>query len=205
MNEKHLGKLSQELNIDITRVAATAKLLEEKATVPFIARYRKEVTGGLDEVQIAAVRDRLGEMEALDERRTSIVASLQERKLLTAELLETIGAAETLSRLEDIYQPYRPKRRTRAMMAQERGLAPLADYIFEHQDANCAAEAAKFVVLTGEDADKFVPTLEDALRGARDILAERFSDDTDVRAAMRGLFEKDSLLRSKVMSGKEEE
>ncbi len=205
MNEQHLGKLSQELNIDITRIAATAKLLDEKATVPFIARYRKEVTGGLDEVQIAAVRDRLGELEALDERRVSIVASLQERKLLTAELLEAIGAAETLSRLEDIYQPHRPKRRTRAMMAQERGLAPLADYIFEHQDAACSAEAAKYVVLTGEDADKLVPTVEDALKGARDILAERFSDDTEVRAAMRSLFEKDSLLRSKVMSGKDEE
>ncbi|MFA5256960.1 MAG: Tex family protein [Opitutales bacterium] len=204
MNENYLIRISGELNAGISQIVATAKLLEEKATVPFIARYRKEATGGLDEVAIAAVRDRLAQMQAFDERRESIVASLKERNLLTGALAAQIDAAESLSKLEDIYQPFRPKRRTRAMIAQERGLTPLADYIFANQDAACQAEAAKFVVTAAEE-EKCVEDADEALKGARDILAERFSDDTDMRVQMRALFEKQAVLKSRVLSGKEEE
>ncbi|MBC2593395.1 RNA-binding transcriptional accessory protein [Ruficoccus amylovorans] len=203
MEQAHLSKLSEELKLAPGQITATAKLLDEGATVPFIARYRKEATGQLDEVQITAIRDRLGELKALDQRRESIVKSLDERKLMTDLLRAQIDAAETVARLEDIYQPYRPKRRTRAMIAQEKGLTPLADFIFENQSAAVDEEAAKFVV-ESEEEDKAVPTAEDALKGARDILAERFSDDTEMRAQMREVFEKESVLTSKVMFEMEE-
>ncbi|QYY34546.1 Tex family protein [Ruficoccus sp. ZRK36] len=203
METAHLSKLSEELKLAPGQITATAKLLDEGATVPFIARYRKEATGQLDEVQITSIRDRLDELKALDARRTSIIKSLDERKLMTDTLRAQIDAAETVSRLEDIYQPYRPKRRTRAMIAQEKGLTPLADFILENQDAAVADEAAKFVV-ESEEEDKAVPTSEEALKGARDILAERFSDDTEMRAQMRTVFEKESILTSKVMFEMEE-
>ncbi len=203
MEQAHLSKLSEELKLAPGQITATAKLFDEGATVPFIARYRKEATGQLDEVQITAIRDRLGELKALDQRRESIVKSLDERKLMTDALRAQIDAAETVSRLEDIYQPYRPKRRTRAMIAQEKGLTPLADFIFENQNAPIADEAAKFVV-ESEEEDKAVPTADDALKGARDILAERFSDDTEMRAQMRTVFEKESVLTAKVMFEMEE-
>jgi uncharacterized protein len=203
MEASHLSKLSEELKLAPGQITATAKLLDEGATVPFIARYRKEATGQLDEVQITSIRDRLGELKALDQRRESIVKSLDERKLMTDLLRAQIDAAQTVSRLEDIYQPYRPKRRTRAMIAQEKGLTPLADFIFENQNGSVDEEAAKFVV-ESEEEDKAVPTAEEALKGARDILAERFSDDTEMRAEMRTVFEKEAILTSKVMFEMEE-
>ena len=203
MEASHLSKLSEELKLTPAQITATAKLLDEGATVPFIARYRKEATDQLDEVQITAIRDRLGELKALDGRRESIIKSLDERKLMTDALRAQIDAAETVSRLEDIYQPYRPKRRTRAMIAQEKGLAPLADFFFENQDAATDDEAAKFVV-ESEEEEKAVPTAEDALKGARDILAERFSDNTEMRAQMREVFHKEAVLTSKVMFEMEE-
>ncbi|MBP7372553.1 MAG: RNA-binding transcriptional accessory protein, partial [Opitutaceae bacterium] len=133
-NPEHVMRLSQELGIKIFQVAATAQLLAEGATVPFIARYRKEATGELDEVQVTSIRDRLEQLAQLDERRASILASLKERNLLTPELEKAIAAAETVTALEDIYQPFRPKKRTRATIAKEKGLEPLADLIFA-QDA----------------------------------------------------------------------
>lgn len=204
MNELHVITIAQELNVTVAQVAATAKLLDEGATVPFIARYRKEATGQLDEVQITSVRDRLGELKALQDRRAAITKSLEERNLLTDDLKAKVASAESLARLEDIYQPFRPKRRTRAMIAQEKGLTPLADFLFANQNAAIDDEAAKFVVESDEE-EKSVPTTEEALKGARDILAERFSDDTDMRAAMRTIYEKDAILESKVMFGKETE
>ncbi len=203
MDQAHLSKLSAELKLTPAQITATAKLLDEGATVPFIARYRKEATGQLDEVQITAIRDRRTELAAIDSRRQAIVKSLDERKLMTDALRGQINAAETLARLEDIYQPYRPKRRTRAMIAAEKGLTPLADFIFENQDADFADEAAKFVV-ESEEEEKAVPTADDALKGARDILAERFSDHTEMRAEMREVFEKESVLTSKVLFEMEE-
>ena len=150
MNDAHLAKVARELAVGPAQVRATADLLAEGATVPFIARYRKEATGTLDEVAIAAIRDRLAQLEALDERRQAITQSLEERDLLTAELRARLAAAETLAALEDVYLPFRPKRRTRATIARERGLEPLADILQrQHPAVDPAAEAASFVTPAG--------------------------------------------------------
>ncbi len=133
MNEAYVGKIAGELKVAPAQVAATAGLLAEGATVPFIARYRKEATGSLDEVAITSIRDRMAQLAELDDRRAAILQSLQERELLTAELSSAIAAAETITTLEDIYAPYRPKRRTRATIAREAGLEPLADLIVNDQ------------------------------------------------------------------------
>ena len=130
MIEKHILKITQELKLQARQVAATAVLLEEGATVPFIARYRKEKTGEMDEVQITAVRDRLEQLGELDKRRDSILHSLLERSLLTDVLKSKIEASETLSALEDLYLPYRPKKRTKATIARERGLEPLSETLW---------------------------------------------------------------------------
>lgn len=200
MNEAHIHKISRELNLTDAQVRATAKLFAEGATVPFIARYRKEATGTMDEVAVTAVRDRLSQLAELDSRREAILKSLEERNLLTEDLNADIAAAETLNRLEDIYQPFRPKRRTRATIAKEQGLEPLADLLIDKQDElDPQKEAAAFV-----DAEKGVEDAEKALAGARDILAERVSDDPEARAKMRKFFEQHAVLRSRVISGKDE-
>jgi uncharacterized protein len=200
MSHLHIEKIAGELTLATKQVAATARLLEEDATVPFIARYRKEVTGSLDEVAITAIRDRLTQLAALDERRGAILKSLEERELLTGELKEKITAAPTMAVLEDIYLPFRPKRRTRATIAREKGLEPLADSIFEQGAIDPAAEAIKFI-----DPGKGVETAAEALQGARDILAERVSEDQSARAAMRALFAQKAVIRSSVISGRETE
>ena len=145
MNNKHITKISSELDLRPRQVEATAALLGEDATVPFIARYRKEVTGSLDEVEITSIRDRLEQLAELDKRREAIIESLTERDLLTDELAEKIEAAETMAELEDIYLPYRPKRRTRATIAREKGLEPLALLILEQGSIDPAAEAEAFI------------------------------------------------------------
>lgn len=201
MNEAYVGKIAAELGVGPRQVAATAALLAEGGTVPFIARYRKEATGSLDEVAITAVRDRLAQLTELDERRAAILQSLQERELLTDDLAAAVKGAETMTALEDIYAPYRPKRRTRATIAREAGLEPLADLLFSDQaGVDPLAQAAPFV-----DAEKNVPDAEAALAGARDILAERFSDDAAARAALRKLYWDAGTVRSSVVPGKEEE
>jgi uncharacterized protein len=172
MNQLRYEKIAQELNITATQVSDTAQMIAEGATVPFIARYRKEVTGSLDEVAITAVRDRLQQLEDLENRRTVILKSLTERNLLTAELEEKIAAAETLSVLEDIYLPFRPKRRTRATVAREKGLEPLAVKIFAQEEMNVDLEAAAFI-----NEEKGVTSVDEALAGARDIIAEWVSVD----------------------------
>jgi len=139
MEKKDLySKIASELNIALKKVEAVVALLEEDATIPFIARYRKEVTGSLDEVQIAAIRDRLEQLKELEKRRESILKSMLEMEKLTDELKQKIEAAATLTELEDIYLPYKPKRKTKASMAREKGLQPLADLLFEqtHNDLN---------------------------------------------------------------------
>ena len=130
MNELHTQKIGEELKLATTQIQAVARLLEEGATVPFIARYRKEATGSLDEVAITAIRDRLTQLAELDSRRDAILRSLEERGLLTDELKEKLDAAQTMAVLEDIYLPFRPKRRTRATIAREKGLEPLAQRLF---------------------------------------------------------------------------
>lgn len=200
MNEDHLIQLAKELSIPVIQIAATAKLLEDGATVPFIARYRKEATGTLDEVAITAIRDGLERLKALDDRRESIKKSLSERNLLTDELSAAIAAAETLAKLEDIYQPFKPKRRTRATVAREKGLESLAAFIFENQSAACSEKAAEYI-----SAVKDVPDVAAALAGARDIIAETISDDAPARQAMREYFEQNAVMSSKILTGKEEE
>ncbi|MCX5858174.1 MAG: Tex family protein [Deltaproteobacteria bacterium] len=198
MNEFRYGKIAHELNITPVQVQATAQLLEEAATVPFIARYRKEMTGSLDEVVITAIRDRLIQLEELESRREAILKSLTERDLLTDELQIRIAEAQTLAILEDIYLPFRPKRRTRAAIAREKGLEPLAVKIFSQDDMDLTASAATFI-----DAEKGVESVEDALAGARDIIAEWVNEDQEARARLRELFFNKSTIRSHVIPGKE--
>ena len=200
MNEAHILKIAGELKVQPRQVTATAKLFAEGATVPFIARYRKEATGSLDEVAITSIRERLLSLAELDQRREAILKSLTERNLLTDELKSAIAKAETLTALEDVFQPYRPKRRTRATIAKELGLEPLADLLFNHQStADPNTEAQAFV-----NAEKGVADVAAALAGARDILAERISDDAQARAKLRDLFWSKAVVKSKVAFEKEE-
>ncbi len=194
----HITKITEELGLQAGQVEAVAALLDEDATVPFIARYRKERTGSLDEVAIAAIRDRIGQLRELEKRRTAILASLKDRGLLTDELASRVGAAETRTGLEDIYLPYRPKRRTRATAAREKGLEPLAERIFRQQDVDPEAEAAAFV-----NPEKEVASADDALAGARDIIAEWINEDEAARSALRQLFHKKAEIRSSVVEEKE--
>ncbi|MBF0608045.1 MAG: RNA-binding transcriptional accessory protein [Magnetococcales bacterium] len=200
MNNEHVLKISQELSVREWQVAATVALLEEGATVPFVARYRKEATGSLDEVAITAVRDRTQQLMELDKRREAILKSLQDRGKLTDELKESILMAETMAVLEDIYLPYRPKRRTRAIIAREKGLEPLATLIFAQEGTDPHTEALAYI-----DAEKGVKDVADALAGARDIIAEWVNEDQAGRAKMRELFELKGTFRSKALSDNEEE
>ncbi len=218
LNADHVLRITQELSsggVKVAQVAATAQLLKEGATVPFIARYRKEVTGELDEVQITTIRDRLEQLAALDDRRASILGSLKERGLLTDALAGQIATADTMTRLEDIYLPFRPKKRTRATIAREKGLDPLAELIWA-QEASTTPEAlaAAAAAMVGHDYQpddgKSPPTprqkiasADEALAGARDILAERLSDDANARAKLRALYRASAIVSSKVLHGKD--
>jgi len=200
MNEAHIPKIAQELSLTRKQVQATADFLNGGATVPFIARYRKEATGSLDEVAITAVRDRLNQLMELDKRREAILKSLEERGQLTDELKEKILSAETMVVLEDIYLPYRPKRRTRATIAKEKGLEPLAQLLFAQDDIAPLAEAAVFV-----DPEKGVDSAEHALAGACDIIAEWVNEDQTARARMRDFYSSKAAFKSKVIPEKESE
>jgi uncharacterized protein len=206
MNESHVAKVARELSLRDAQVKATAALLEEGGTVPFVARYRKEATGSLDEVAITTIRDRLAQLGELDQRRGSILKSLDERKLLTDELKSKLDGAQTLAALEDIYLPFRPKRRTRAMIAREKGLEPLAELLLRQDPrTNVEQEAARFVTPPDSTVaeELRVADADAALAGARDIIAEKVNDDADARAAMRELFLRKGMLRSQVIPGKE--
>ncbi len=200
MNDLHISRIAREFNLKGAQVRATAKLLDEGKTIPFIARYRKEATGGLDEVAIATIRDLAEKYGDLDRRRDSILKSLVERGELTPDLEKRILAAETIPVLEDLYLPYKPKRRTRATVAREQGLVPLADIIFDQGKIDPRAEAASFV-----DPEKGVGSVEEALAGARDIIAERISEDPEARSRMRDLFLSQGALRSKASGALEGE
>ena len=199
MNEKHVNKIADELNLALRQVKVTVRLLKGGDTVPFIARYRKEATDSLNEVAITAIRDKMAQLEALDNRRESILKSLKERELLTDDLKGKIVSAETMTTLEDIYLPYRPKRRTRAKIAKEKGLEPLAKLIFDQKDeTDPVKEAAAYV-----DPEKGVETAEDALAGSRDIIAEWVNEDQSARERMRMLYARKGVFRSRVIPGKE--
>jgi len=182
------------------RVLAAIKLLDRGYSVPFIARYRKEATESLDEVAITEIRDRLARLRELDRRRESILKSLEVRGLLTDTIQKKIEGVVTLAALEDIYLPYRPKRRTRATMAKDRGLEPLAGRIFDQNDLDPTIEAASFV-----NPERAVSSIEDALTGARDIMAEWICEDVEARARMRALFLSKGVLKSNSIKGKEGE
>ncbi len=184
--------IGSELGIDAKWVSQTVELFEEGGTVPFIARYRKEATGSLDEVQIAAIRDRLDKFRELDKRIKAILSSLQERKLLSKELQAKIQKAGNLTLLEDIYMPFRPKRRTRAIIAREQGLEPLAEKLMQGKYKE--GDASKFL-----NEEKGVREVEEALTGARDIIAERINEDPLVRTQIRRTFNRDGIVVSTVV------
>lgn len=198
--EKNIKIISTELNLSVKQVLAAVNLLEDDATIPFIARYRKEVTGGLDEVALIAIRDRLEKLTELDKRREAIIKSLTDQEKLTPELEKAVNEAETMARLEDVYLPYKPKRRTRGTIAKEKGLEPLADSIFNNDIEDITAAASEFL-----DEEKQVNTVEDALSGARDIMAEWINENSDARDEIRTLFNSKGLMSSSVVKGKDKE
>jgi len=201
MQEPHVALIASELSLKTQQVQATITLFDEGGTVPFIARYRKEATGLLDEVAIMDIRDRLEQLRELDKRRETILKSLEEQEVLSDELRAKVETAKTLSALEDIYLPYRPKRRTRATIAREKGLEPLAEILFAQADAtDPLAEATHFI-----NSEKEVESSEDALAGARDIIAERINEDAQTREQIRNLYGDHSIVRTRVASGKEQE
>lgn len=193
-------KIADELGVRENQVSATVELLEEGATVPFISRYRKEKTGSLDEVQIAEIRDRLQQLKELDKRREAILKSIKEQEKLTPELERKINAAGTMASLEDLYLPYKPKRKTRASVAREKGLEPLATSIQKQNVTDLEGIASDYI-----DEEKGVSTVEEALQGARDIIAESVNENPEVRKSIRSLFMKEGVITSRVMKGKEEE
>lgn len=198
MTQTYEHRVAGLLSLSSRQVANTIELLDGGATVPFIARYRKEATGQLDEVQITAIRDTYQKLQELDKRREAILKSIDEQGKLTPELRKKIEAAETLTELEDLYLPYKPKRKTRATIATERGLEPLANVIFAQTERDPARAAEGFL-------NEAVPTVADALQGARDIIAERVSEDADARQRIRNLFDREAIVRSVVKKGKEAE
>ncbi|MDF2158305.1 Tex family protein [Algoriphagus sp. CAU 1675] len=193
-------KIAEELQVKPSQVKATMDLLDEGATVPFISRYRKEATGSLDEVQVASVRDRLLQLRELDKRKEAVLKSIEDQGKLTAELKKAVEEAETMSKLEDIYLPYKPKRRTKATIAREKGLEPLAEKIFEQKSMDLDAVAEQFI-----SEEREVKTLEEALQGARDIIAEWVNENAVLREKMRKLFLEDGVFTSRVIPGKENE
>ena len=203
MSIAHQQQLASRLTLSARSVAQTLQLLNEGATVPFIARYRKEATDGLDEVQIAAIRDGAQSLQALDKRREAILNSIREQAKLTPELGQKLHAAQSLAELDDLYLPYKQKRKTRAMLAIERGLEPLADRIFSLRDPNPEQTARRYLADRPALAGQVPLTVAEVLQGARDIIAERISDDADARQRLRLLFEREAIIRSTVKKGKE--
>ncbi len=195
----YVSILAAEFGLRPAQVSAAVELLDAGNTIPFIARYRKEATGSLDDQVLREMAERLEYLRNLDKRREEIRKSLTEQDVLTEELEGKLAAARTLSELEDLYRPYRPKRRTRATVAKERGLEPLALWLMmQDPHGDPMAEAGKYI-----DAEKEVPDAESALAGARDILAETVSDDADIRKALRGMMMREGVLVTK--AAKEED
>jgi uncharacterized protein len=200
MTQGHISRIADELARPSADVQATASLLRQGATIPFIARYRKEATGNLDEVAITAIRDRLSQLEELDARKASVLKSLETHGHLTDELKQKVISAANMALLEDLYLPYRPKRRTKAMIAREKGLEPLALKILEQTGQDPFQLAAEFV-----DPEKDVISADDALDGARHIIAEIINEDPGAREKMRDLYFTKGIIHTRVISGKEAE
>ena len=197
---KIIDSISLEMNLKNSQVLAVSQLLEKGATIPFIARYRKEKTGSLDEVAIGAIRDKIEQLNALNLRKEAILKSLKERELLTQTLLTDIQNADSMIDLEDFYEKYRPKKTTRAQMAKEKGLEPFAIFLLNQSDHDPLVEAEKYISL-----EKKVESVEDALSGTRDIVAEIINEDVEIRAHVRHLFLNTAQIRSRVKKGKQED
>ena len=193
-------QIAEELGVREQQIEATVTLLDGGATVPFVARYRKEITGGLDDAQLRTLEERLNYLRELEARRTAILDSIREQGKLDAALEAAILAADSKGRLEDIYLPFKPKRRTKAEIAKEAGLEPLAELLLTHPENDPQAAAAPFV-----NADKEVVDAAAALEGARAILVERFAEDADLLGALREQMWSSGLVTSKVRSGKKTE
>ena len=196
MEQKVFAKLiAQRLGIAENNVAGTLTLLEEGCTIPFIARYRKERTGGLDEVKIAAISDQFDKLKELAKRKETIVKTITELEKMTPELQQRIDACWEATELEDIYLPYRPKRRTRAQVAREQGLEPLAKILLQQRERDPERAAQRFIVGDVSDVDT-------ALKGAQDIIAEMVSEDERSRQQVRGAFRRQAVITSKVVKAK---
>ena len=200
MTTGHISTIADELTLASDGVQTTVSLLRQGDTIPFIARYRKEATGSLDEVAITAIRDRLNQLEELDARKAAVLKSLETHGHLTDDLKQKVLSAANLALLEDIYLPYRPKRRTKATIARQKGLEPLALKILEQTGPDPLQLAIAFV-----DPEKEVTSPQDALEGARHILAEIINEDPGSREKMRALYFKKGFIQSRVVSGKETE
>ncbi|WP_321814502.1 MULTISPECIES: Tex family protein [unclassified Paraburkholderia] len=197
---KIVQRIASELTVQPRQVAAAVQLLDEGATVPFIARYRKEVTGNLDDTQLRTLEERLIYLRELEERRAAILASIEEQGKLTDELRTAIAAADSKQVLEDLYLPYKPKRRTRAQIAREAGLQPLADALLANPLLDPQTEAAQYV-----DAEKGVADVKAALDGARDILSEQFGETAELLGKLRDWLHNQGVVMSSVVEGKENE
>lgn len=196
MIDKHIDIISKQLNLKEGNVANTIELLENGATIPFISRYRKELTGSMDEVAVASVKELFEKLIEIDKRRETIINSIEEQGLMTDELRQKLVSTYVMSELEDLYLPYKPKRKTRASIAKEKGLEPLAALIMKQQERDLQSKAHLYV------NDK-VECVDDALQGARDIIAEWINENQRARNAMRRIFTHDALIISKVAKGKE--
>ncbi|MBG0859172.1 MAG: RNA-binding transcriptional accessory protein [Bacteroidales bacterium] len=197
-SDRNIAIVAGKLGLHEWQVENTIRLLDDGATVPFISRYRKEMTGSLDEVQLMHIKTEYNRLKDLDARREAIIKSIEEQEKMNPELLDRLEAAITMAELEDIYLPYRPKRRTRATIAREKGLEPLAALIFAQDEPHPSAQALKFL-------DEQVTTVEEALAGACDIIAEWINEDEDARKKLRYLFDREAVIYSKVVKGKETE
>lgn len=204
MDQENTGRwidqISKELSLPLKNIKAVADLLAEGGTIPFISRYRKEMTGSMDEVAITTVRDRIEQLRELDKRRESVISSIEKQGKLTPELMQAIVLASTLAELEDIYLPYKLKRKTRASVAREKGLEPLAQKLFDQESFDINAFGSTFI-----DAEKGVNSLEESLEGARDIIAEWVNENPEVRKRTRDLFWSEGQVESRVLKGKENE
>ncbi|MGV8841969.1 MAG: Tex family protein [Pseudomonas sp.] len=194
------SRIAEELGVRPQQVAAAVALLDEGSTVPFIARYRKEVTGSLDDTQLRTLEERLRYLRELDQRRASILASIEEQGKLTPELSREINLAETKTRLEDLYLPYKQKRRTKGQIALEAGLGPLADGLFNDPTLHPDVEAARYI-----DAEKGLADSKAVLDGAKYILMERFAEDANLLATLRRFLKQEAIVSARLVPGKEEE
>ena len=192
--------LAQELGIKTGQAEAAVKLIDEGNTIPFIARYRKEVTGALNDEVLRNLYERLNYLRNLEEKKEQVIGSIEEQGKLTPELKKQILEAQTLVAVDDLYRPYRPKRRTRAIIAKERGLEPLANILSLQQTAKTMEEEAKAYI----NIEKDVETVEDALAGAMDIVAEAISDEAQYRQYIRGITMKKGVLSSEAKDADEE-